>query len=161
MDVIDGEDDKADLWVITEKGIGKKTQISAWPKQLRGGVGVKAANLTEKTGDLVTAQILIKDDEGLILTSQKGQVMRTTLRSIPRLTRDTQGVIVMRLASGDKVAAATVIQKKKEDEIVPGLETEAEVTKAVTDVESKAIQKPAKVVAKPLKDKVAPKSKKG
>lgn len=118
MDVIDTEDDKADLLVITERGIGKKTQTSGWPKQLRGGVGVKAANLTEKTGDIVTAQILKKDDEGLILTSQRGQVMRTTIRSIPRLTRDTQGVIVMRLTAGDKVAAATIIQKKKEDEVV-------------------------------------------
>ena len=135
MDVIDGADDKADLLVICEKGIGKKTQIGAWPKQLRGGVGVKVANLTEKTGDVVCAQILTKDDEGLILTSQKGQVMRTTLRSVPRLTRDTMGVIVMRLSSGDKVAAATVVAKKKE---------EGETAQA----------------AKPKKKPVAPKSKK-
>ena len=116
MDVIDKGNDKADLLVITDKGIGKKTQVIAWPLQLRGGVGVKAANLTEKTGEIVCAQILTKADEALILTSQKGQVMRTVLRSIPRLTRDTQGVIIMRLSVGDKVAATTVIQKKKEDE---------------------------------------------
>lgn len=115
MDVIATADEKADLLVITAKGIGKKTQVSGWPLQLRGGVGVKAANLTEKTGDIVAAQILTRDDEGLILTSQKGQVMRTTVRSIPRLTRDTQGVIVMRLTPGDKVAAATVVAKKKEE----------------------------------------------
>ena len=116
MDVIEANDDKADLLVVTERGIGKKTQILAWPMQLRGGVGVKAANLTEKIGNLVTAQILTREDEALIITSQKGQVIRTTLRSIPRLTRDTQGVIVMRLAATDKVAAATVIQKKKDEE---------------------------------------------
>ena len=120
MDAIDKENMKAELIVITERGIGKKTQIDAWPMQLRGGVGVKAANLAEKTGDIVTAQILTKEDEGLILTSQKGQVMRTTVRSIPRLTRDTQGVIVMRLAAGDKVAATTVIAKRKEEENVEG-----------------------------------------
>ena len=118
MDVITKEDINADLLVITEKGIGKKTQISAWPMQLRGGVGVKAANLAEKTGDIVNAQILTKDDEGIILTSRKGQVMRTTLKSVPRLTRDTQGVIIMRLSGEDKIAAATVIQKKKDDEEV-------------------------------------------
>src|SRR3989344_995110 len=89
MDVIASEDDKADLLVVTEKGIGKKTQVIGWPKQLRGGVGVKVANLTEKTGDIVTAQVLTKNDEALIITSQKGQVIRTTLRYIPRLTRDT------------------------------------------------------------------------
>ncbi|OGD94092.1 DNA gyrase subunit A [Candidatus Curtissbacteria bacterium RIFCSPHIGHO2_01_FULL_41_44] len=116
MDVIGSDNEKADLLVVTEKGIGKKTSISAWPKQLRGGVGVKAASLADKTGDIVTAQILTKEDEALILTSQKGQVIRTTLRSIPRLTRDTQGVIVMRLSAGDKVAAATIIKRRKEEE---------------------------------------------
>ena len=142
MDVIGKEDDKADLLVVTERGIGKKTQISAWPMQLRGGVGVKAANLTEKTGNLVTAQILTKDEEALILTSQKGQVMRTTLRSIPRLTRDTQGVIIMRLTQIDKVAAATVIQKRKEDEdenIEKALDSaKSEKPSAKTNVTNKA-----------------------
>lgn len=127
MDVIAKDDAKADLLVITEKGIGKKTNIAAWPNQLRGGVGVKAASLAEKTGDIVNAQILMKEDEALILTSQKGQVMRTTLKSVPRLTRDTQGVIIMRLSGEDKVAAATVIQKKKDEE-----EIEEEVEKAET-----------------------------
>ncbi len=116
MDVIGRENKGADLLVVTENGIGKKTDISAWPSQLRGGVGVKAANLTEKTGSIVCAQILTKEDEALILTSQKGQVIRTTLRSIPRLTRDTQGVIVMRLSSNDKVAATTVIARRKDEE---------------------------------------------
>ena len=143
MDVIGKDDDKADLLVVTEKGIGKKTQITGWPKQLRGGVGVKAANLTDKTGDIVTAQILTKDDEALIITSQKGQVIRTTLRSIPRLTRDTQGVIVMRLSSGDKVAATTVIQKRKEEE-----EVEAQLPQI-----EKAEEKPKKTEVK-VKPKV-------
>jgi DNA gyrase subunit A len=117
MDVIDKNDEKAELLVITERGIGKKTLVGAWPTQLRGGVGVKAANLTDKTGNIVTAQILTKDDEGLILTSQRGQVMRTTIRSVPRLTRDTQGVIIMRLSKEDKVAAATIVKKKKDEEV--------------------------------------------
>lgn len=116
MDVIDKNDAKAQILVITEKGIGKKSLVSAWPKQLRGGVGVKAANLTDKTGSLVTAQVLSKEDEALILTSQKGQLIRIPLRSIPLLTRDTQGVIVMRVASADRVAAATIIQKKSDED---------------------------------------------
>ncbi len=140
MDVIDKDDIKADLLVITQKGIGKKTSVSAWPTQLRGGVGVKAANLADKTGDIVNAQILTKDDEGIILTSQKGQVMRTTLRSVPRLTRDTQGVIIMRLSGEDKVAAATVIQKKKEDEQDLEGEIKKETQKAAP---KKPVKKPA------------------
>ncbi len=117
MDAIDKTSLKAELLVVTEKGIGKKTEISAWPLQLRGGVGVKAANLAEKTGSIVTAQILTKDDEGIIITSQKGQVMRTTLRSVPKLTRDTQGVIIIRLKPDDKVAATTIVKKKKDEEV--------------------------------------------
>ncbi|MCR4324103.1 MAG: DNA gyrase subunit A [Candidatus Curtissbacteria bacterium] len=153
MDVIDMADEKADLLVITQKGIGKKTVVSNWPKQLRGGVGVKAANLAEKTGDIVTAKILTKEDEGLILTSQKGQVMRTTLRSIPRLTRDTQGVIVMRLSQGDQVAAATVIQKKKEEAI--------EIKDTNIDQKAQPVQNRAKQTATKPKVAVAPKPKKG
>lgn len=136
MDIIDLEDQKTDLLVLTERGIGKKTAVTAWPLQLRGGVGVKAAHLAEKTGLIVTAQILDKEDEALIITTQKGQVIRTTLRSVPRLTRDTQGVIIMRLAASDKVAAATIIQKKKEDE-------EVEIKKTEAETKPKTITKPA------------------
>ncbi len=128
MDAIDKTNLKAELLVVTEKGIGKKTEISAWPLQLRGGVGVKAANLAEKTGNIVTAQILTKKDEGIIITSQKGQVMRTTLRSVPKLTRDTQGVIIIRLKADDKVAATTIIKKKK-DEVEVADETLGSKTK--------------------------------
>lgn len=142
MDVLDKTDTKAELLVITEKGIGKKTSVDAWPMQLRGGVGVKAANLAEKTGNIVTAQILTKEDEGLILTSQKGQVMRTTIRSVPRLTRDTQGVIVMRLAAEDRVAAATIVKKKKDEE---DLEIEKH---ELTDTESKGLKEKAKKTEK-------------
>lgn len=118
MDVIAKDDSKADLLIVTQKGIGKKSNIDAWPLQLRGGVGVKAASLAEKTGDIVNAQILTRTDEGLILTSLKGQIIRTTLKSVPRLTRDTQGVIIMRLSGDDRVAAATIVQKRiKEEEI--------------------------------------------
>lgn len=144
MDVLAKDDVKADLLVITEKGIGKKTNIAAWPNQLRGGVGVKAASLAEKTGDIVNAQILTKEDEALILTSQKGQVMRTTLKSVPRLTRDTQGVIIMRLSGEDKIAAATVIQKKKDEQ-----EIEEEVEKTETKSEASKTSS-LKVAKKPI-----------
>lgn len=156
MDVIGKDDVKATLLVVTEKGIGKKSAVSAWPKQLRGGVGVKAANLAEKTGNIVTAQILTKEDEAIILTSQKGQVIRTTLRSIPLLTRDTQGVIIMRLSGEDRVAATTLIQKKKEGE------EEKLENKTVKAIPKKTPQKPKSkrnLTKLPKKPKV--KSKKG
>lgn len=160
MDVIAKDDAKADLLVITEKGIGKKTNIAAWPNQLRGGVGVKAANLAEKTGDIVNAQILTKEDEGLILTSQKGQVMRTTLKSVPRLTRDTQGVIIMRLSGEDRVAAATVIQKKNDEEIEEeerGAETKPQAAKgAIRKIAKTKISRAKKTKPAQEKSKTRP-----
>ena len=155
MDVITKDDTKAHLLVITERGIGKKSSIDAWPMQLRGGVGVKAASLTEKAGSIVAAQILTKEDEALILTSQKGQVMRTGLKSVPRLTRDTQGVILMRLSQDDKIAAATVVAKRKDEEKEQELEKLLQVqtpeeasqdknaltTKSKTPIKAKKVQK--------------------
>ncbi|OGD86231.1 DNA gyrase subunit A, partial [Candidatus Curtissbacteria bacterium RBG_13_35_7] len=144
MDVINKDDLKADFFIITERGIGKKTNITAWPNQLRGGVGVKAANLAEKTGNIVNAQILTKECEGLILTTQKGQIIRTTLRSVPRLTRDTQGVIIMRLSAEDKVAAATIVQKKKGN-----IKLEKELQQHITsNLENKTKPKVAKLKTK-------------
>ena len=159
MDVINKEDIKAQLLVVTEKGIGKKSEVSAWPLQLRGGVGVKAANLGEKTGSIVTAQMLTKEDEALIITSQKGQVIRVTLKGIPKLTRDTQGVIIMRLSQTDKVAAATIIKTKKEDEIPQG-EKKPPQTNLPTYTQKpkpKITIKPKVAKAKTLKTKIVKK----
>ena len=159
MDVINKEDIKAQLLVVTERGIGKKSEVSAWPLQLRGGVGVKAANLGEKTGSIVTAQILTKEDDALIITSQKGQVIRVTLKGIPKLTRDTQGVIIMRLSQTDKVAAATIIKTKKEDEI-PQEEKKPPQTNLPTYTQKpkpKITIKPKVAKAKTLKTKIVKK----
>ncbi len=153
MDAINKTDEKAQLFVVTERGIGKKTQIAAWPMQLRGGVGVKAANLTDKTGQIVISQVLNKEDEYLILTSQKGQVMRTTLRSVPLLTRDTQGVIMMRLSQQDKVAAATIVKKKQEEE------DETEKEKSKPQAKNSKVNKP-KNLEKPKVNKIIKKEKK-
>lgn len=152
MDVISTDDKKAQLLVITEKGIGKRTSVDAWPMQLRGGVGVKAASLAEKTGDIQTAQVLSREAEALILTSQKGQVIRTNIRSIPLLTRDTQGVIIMRLAEGDKIAAATIIKKKKEDE-ENQVKTSGEHKKKHKKTVSKKVQTTKKTAPKTRKKK--------
>jgi len=145
MDVLNKEDIKAQLLVVTERGIGKKSEVSAWPLQLRGGVGVKAANLGEKTGSIVTAQILTKEDDALIITSQKGQVIRVTLKGIPKLTRDTQGVIIMRLSQTDKVAAATIIKTKKDDEVATAENTENKRE----STENKSKRSVSSVVARP------------
>ncbi|MBI4037391.1 DNA gyrase subunit A [Candidatus Daviesbacteria bacterium] len=110
-------DPKADhLLVIMANGLGKKTPVSAWSKQLRGGMGVKAAQVTSKTGSIVTAQIVSQDGNTLVLTSNKGQLIKLNIKDVPTLQRQTQGVILMRMREGEKVAAATVVSTKEKEE---------------------------------------------
>ncbi len=106
------EDDKGEMLVITENGLGKKTLISAWSKQGRGGKGVKAAQITAKTGTIVTADMVDKSKDLLVLTSTKGQLIKMDLKQLPTLQRQTQGVILMRVKDGEKVAAATTVSSK-------------------------------------------------
>ncbi len=109
MDVIDASQ-KLDIMVIMENGLGKKTSVDQFRGQSRGGQGVKVANVTPKTGKVVFAQVIPAQATEFILTSKKGQVVKMPIASIPRLHRDTQGVILMRFShSGDAVASATCI----------------------------------------------------
>ncbi len=101
-----------DLLVISEKGIGKRTEISQFPKQKRSGMGVKAMQLTPKTGNLVSARIVDDNIDQLILTSAKAIVIKLPLTAVPKLSRATQGVILMRFSeSGDRVAAVAALEK--------------------------------------------------
>ncbi len=95
--------------VVMDNGYGKRTDVKEYRKQGRGGSGIKTANITPKTGDLIFSQILTGEEEDLIVISQKGHVIRTQVSSIPKLSRSTQGVRIMRLEEGDKVASAMCI----------------------------------------------------
>jgi len=99
------------LLVVMENGYGKRTDISQYKIQGRGGSGVKTANITVKTGAIVLSSILEDSakDEDLIVISQKGQVIRTATKSISVLLRATQGIRIMKLDSGDKVASGTCL----------------------------------------------------
>jgi DNA gyrase subunit A len=105
-------DDLGELLIIMENGLGKKTKTSAWSKQGRGGQGVKAAQVTTKTGEIVTGEVITKDMDTLVLTSTKGQLIKMNLKEVPTLQRQTQGVILMRTREGEKVVAATVVSSK-------------------------------------------------
>lgn len=99
-----------DLLVIMENGFGKRTALKKYPLQRRGGKGVKVANITKKTGKVVSAKLVDQKIKNIILTSRKGQVIKLPLKNIPTLSRDTQGVILMRFAKeGDSVAALTCL----------------------------------------------------
>jgi len=100
---------KMELLVVTENGYGKKTDLKQFKVQHRGGSGIKAAQVTSKTGKLVIAEILEPDEQDLIAMSAKGQTIRTSLASVSTLGRATQGVRIMKLEPGDKVASAACI----------------------------------------------------
>jgi len=97
------------LMVVSENGYGKRTDLKEYRLQTRGGSGIKTANITSKTGDLVVSKVLFGGEEDLIVISQKGQIIRTPINSISIISRSTQGVRIMRLEKGDKVASGACI----------------------------------------------------
>ncbi|MCL4200553.1 DNA gyrase subunit A [Patescibacteria group bacterium] len=112
MEVIGSENKKADFLTLMEKGLGKKTNITGFPKQKRGGQGVKVAEIKPKTGKVVLSQMVPEGSEEVILTSTKGQVVKLPMKSIPQLSRATSGVILMRFTDkNDTIAAATCLTK--------------------------------------------------
>jgi DNA gyrase subunit A len=103
-----------DVLIIMENGLGKRTSIEEYRLQKRGGMGIKAAHLTKKTGDIVGCHLVNQEIKQVILTSKKAQVIKLPLKNIPRLGRDTQGVILMRFSKpDDAVAAVTCLEKEK------------------------------------------------
>ncbi len=106
-----------DILTIAEHGLGKRTPIHLFPVQKRAGKGVKAAVISDKTGNLKTAAMVTQTIEQVIITSKMGQVIKLPLKNIPELGRATQGVILMRFANkGDSVAAVAVLEKGGDDE---------------------------------------------
>ncbi len=106
--------DKAEMLAIMENGLGKKTPVEQFPLQGRGGQGVKVAKVTDRTGQVVVAQVVPPVAEEVIITSTKGQIVKLPINQIPKLSRDTQGVILMRFTNAtDKVASATCLEKSE------------------------------------------------
>ncbi len=107
---------EGELLVVMENGLGKKTLTTGWSRQGRGGQGVKAAQITAKTGEIVTAQVVDGAMDTLVLTSTRGQLIKMDLKEVPTLQRQTQGVILMRVRDGERVVAATVVSSKDRPE---------------------------------------------
>lgn len=125
MDVVPGNlvdfDEKStkrgpDMLVVLENGFGKRTMLKNYHLQKRGGMGIKAANCTPKTGNVIGMHITYNDLGDVILASRKGQFIRMELAKIKRLGRDTQGVTLMRLRSDDKVSSVALILPNEEDD---------------------------------------------
>lgn len=104
--------DKGDLFVITEKGYGKRTPVSDYPEQNRGGQGVYTIQMTIKKGLLAGLKVVAPQHE-LMIISTEGVVIRVKVNDISQLGRSTQGVKIMDVADGDKVAALARMKQAK------------------------------------------------
>lgn len=97
------------LLVMTDTGHGKRTLLKEFKVQKRGGSGIKAANITKKTGPLMVSKVLDGSQEEIIAISKQGQIIRTNINEIPMIGRATQGVKVMKLKEGDGIASVTCL----------------------------------------------------
>ncbi len=109
VDTIEKGHEKGAFLTMSANGLGKKTDLDEYKTQHRGGSGIKTAKVTPKTGKLIVAKVLDGEEVELIAMSKKGQVIRTALKDIPNLGRQTQGVTVMRLRGGDGIASVACI----------------------------------------------------
>lgn len=101
---------KKDLFVIGERGVGKKTGLSLFKGQHRGGKGVKVASVDDKMGKIAFVEIIEPDQTDVIMTSDHGQIVKIPLKSIPSRSRSAKGVILMRFSNkADKVSTATFV----------------------------------------------------
>ena len=103
MDVV--TDDAQKLLVISAKGYGKITKVANFPSHKRGGVGIKAAVVTAKTGPIISVRTIDEEAAEVLMISDKGQTIRVALKDIPSLGRTTQGVRVMRISDSDAVSS--------------------------------------------------------
>ena len=111
----------SDLFVITEKGYGKRTSIGEYPEHHRGGQGVFTITMTDKKG-LLSVMKIVKPNDEIMIISEEGVVVRTPVSGISELGRSTQGVRVMNVADKDRVTAVAISStgKKKRDQKVEG-----------------------------------------
>lgn len=114
MDIVTS--DGQTLLVISEKGFGKRTKAANFPTHKRGGVGIKAAVVTAKTGPIISVQTIDPTMTDAILVSQNGQTIRLSLKDIKLLGRTTQGVTIMRLNGNDAVSSIGLIEERSQSE---------------------------------------------
>jgi DNA gyrase subunit A len=135
MDVITDPGQK--LLAVSANGYGKVTLVSNFPPHKRGGVGIKVAAVTDKTGPIAAVHTLDPLAKEVIMMSTKGQAIRVATKEIPTLGRATQGVRIMRLNEGDTIASIGIIPPEEEDEEGDAAESEAPA-KAPADAEKPA-----------------------
>jgi DNA gyrase subunit A len=118
MDVIDSTLPKQpDLLIVLENGFGKRTSFDHFRTQHRSGLGLKCANVTNRTGNTIAVEVIGIEKTDALLISKQGVVIRTPVAEIRKLGRDTQGVTLMKLQDNDVVASVALLEA--DDELVP------------------------------------------
>ena len=108
-------DDRGEVLTITEKGFGKRTPVSAYRLQSRGGIGVTNIKTTDKNGKVAGISYVFEDDQVLLITEQ-GMIIRTNVADIRSIGRSTQGVRVINIDENDLVVAAVKLVDKEDAE---------------------------------------------
>jgi DNA gyrase subunit A len=103
--------DESDLLIITDNGYGKRTPMSNYPLQGRGGKGVKTIKETTARGKIATA-MMVQENHEIMVISIEGIVIRTTVKQISQMGRNTQGVKIMNLNDSDTVSAVALVVEK-------------------------------------------------
>ena len=125
--------------VISENGLGKQTPIEDYRKAGRGTKGVKTINMTEKTGALVGMKT-VSGDEDLLIITNNGIIIRTSVDQISTSGRSTQGVKVMRVTEGQAITSITLTPKEEDEEIVDDEEATETVIQATDDSVEKLVE---------------------
>jgi DNA gyrase subunit A len=112
-------DERGQVLTITEKGFGKRTPVSAYRLQSRGGIGVTNIKTTEKNGKVAGISYVFEDDQVLLITEQ-GMIIRTNVADIRSIGRNTQGVRVINIDENDLVVAAVKLVDKDEGDETDG-----------------------------------------
>ena len=115
--------DQDEVLIITEKGYGKRTRADEYPTKGRGGKGIKTANVVDKNGPLA-GLMTVKGDEDLMIITNTGVMIRTSVANISQTGRSTMGVKVMRLDQDAQIVTFTTVQADEKDD--SEIETESE-----------------------------------
>ena len=114
--------DGVEVFTLTQKGYGKRSDISEYSLQGRAGKGVKAGNLTDKTGNIVNLKLVDPANDDIIIIADNGVTIRIHADEVSKMSRATQGVKVMRLKDESVQVVACAIVPRSEDEEVTHLE---------------------------------------
>ncbi|SFM60108.1 DNA gyrase subunit A [Halopseudomonas yangmingensis] len=120
------------ILTASERGYGKRTQLDEYPRRGRGGQGVIAMVTNERNGALVGAVQVVDGDE-IMLISDQGTLVRTRVSEVSKLSRNTQGVTLIKLATDEKLVGLERVLEPEDDGLADGQELEADLESAVDE----------------------------